>query len=217
MFRPLAAELAPGFEVVGVEYPGHGARFGEAPSTDLVVLAAEIASLLATTPVARFAFYGHSNGALLAFEVARQLHEAGREVPEVLVLGAKRSPTLAPRRPVHRLPDDTFLEVIRGYGGTPAEVFASPELIRLCLPILRADFALGETYRLGACVRLPIDAALLAGTADHLAPEGEVAAWAPLFSCPPSLERVDGGHFFAITHASATAAAIRRACLTLAL
>ena len=200
VFRNWAAELGRGIDVIGVTYPGRGKRFGEALTHDMSTLVD--AMVLAIRPLLDrpFAFYGHSNGALVAYELAKQVSDRLMRRPEFMCLGAKRSPSLPPETPLHRLPDDAFLEIVKSYGGTPEAVLQAPELLDLYLPILKADFALSETYRPRNPGRLPVPCHLIAGTHDTVTRPVDVWAWRPLFSGPVTEHRIPGGHFFLHSH-----------------
>ena len=160
-----------------------------------------------------FAFYGHSNGALVAFELARLLSRCGGRDASALFLAAKRSPLLPAETPVCHLPDAEFVEVLRRYGGTPAGLFACPDLLSVYLPILRADFALGETHALTdrSPVRIPVHA--IAGREDTLATPNDMRAWLPLASGEFVLHQLSGAHFFLATHAVEVGHVIDRALL----
>jgi medium-chain acyl-[acyl-carrier-protein] hydrolase len=94
-----------------------------------------------------FAFFGHSLGALVSFELARQLRRQYGVQPVRLFVSASRAPPLPHRGlPVHTLPEGDFLAELRRLNGTPTEVLEHEELMQIALPVLRADFAVYETY-----------------------------------------------------------------------
>lgn len=200
VFKALATGLGRTIEVVGVDYPGRGTRFGDLPVRDLHRLIDELAVGIRPLLDKSFAFYGHSNGALVAFELAHRLGTVYYRDAEAVFLAAKRSPTLPAERPVHRLPDDAFVDHLRTYDCTPEEILADRELMSVYLPVLRADFALSETYRLSEQARLRIPIHGLAGTDDALASPSDVLAWRSLTTETFTLHRIAGGHFFLNTH-----------------
>jgi medium-chain acyl-[acyl-carrier-protein] hydrolase len=157
-----------------------------------------------------FAFYGHSNGALVAFELARRLTRTLYCCPEALFLGAKRSPQLGGERATHRLPTEDFVEVLRGYGGTPPELFRSEEVLELFLPVIRADFALSETYVLQDQTPLDVPLYAIAGTSDPFASVDDVMAWKEMTRSHFAFHQLNGGHFFLSTHTSAVARILRQ-------
>lgn len=195
-FEPLASHLPPWVEVVGIDYPGRRSRFGEKPLKRLDLLVRDLAIGIRSHLDRPFAFYGHSNGALVAFELARRLPQMYFRAPERLILGAKRSPTLGPEDPMHQLPDDAFVARLRDYQGTPEQVLESAELMDVFLPILRADFALSETYELTDPTPIDVPVHAISGRQDHLATPHMMAAWEPLANTGFELSELDSGHFF---------------------
>src|SRR5207244_548641 len=94
-----------------------------------------------------FALFGHSMGALISFELARQLRRQNDPQPVHLLISSCYAPHIPdPNPPIHALPESEFVEALRHLDGTPQEVLQDPELMQLVLPTLRADFALCETY-----------------------------------------------------------------------
>ncbi|MGB3314222.1 MAG: alpha/beta fold hydrolase [Albidovulum sp.] len=195
-FEPLATHLPPWIEVVGVDYPGRRSRFGEDPLSRLDLLVHDLAVGIRAQLDRPFAFYGHSNGALVAFELARRLPKMYFRSPEKLILGAKRSPTLGAEEPMHLLPKEAFIERLRDYQGTPEQVLANTELMDLFLPILRADFALSETYQLTDPTPVGVPIHAIAGRQDHLATPAMMSAWKSLANKGFELTELDAEHFF---------------------
>lgn len=212
LFRAWVKHLSPCLEVVGVEYPGRGRRFSEPLITDACQLVDRLLAAIRPLLDRPFAFYGHSNGALVAYELARRMSSVLLREPQSLVLAAKRSPLLPPGRAMHQLPDPEFTRVLKHYDGTPASVLELPQLMEVFLPVLRADFALSETYRLESAARLPMPCHLIAGSADRIAPPRDIRAWAPLFAGPVHHHAVAGGHFFLNSHLSDVARIVEAAC-----
>lgn len=211
-FRTWQARLEPSIEVCAIELPGHGRRMGEAPQDQLLPLAGELTQALArelrATP-RPYALFGHSMGALLAFEVARGLARLAIQPPlRLLVSGANTPQRRPPSRLLHRLPDEGLLEELRTYDGTPQELLDDRELMALLLPTLRADFCMVETYHYYPCPQLTMPLTVLAGRDDaHVSTDG-VAAWALETSGSSHCAWHDGGHFFIQTHAAAVLATI---------
>lgn len=195
-FEPLAARLPRQIEVVGVDYPGRRSRFGEEPLAQLDLLVRDLAINIRSMLDRPFAFYGHSNGALVAFELARRLPGMYFRAPEQLILGAKRSPTLGAEDPMHQLPDQQFIARLRDYQGTPEQVLESAELMDVFLPILRADFALSETHELTDPTPVQVPLYAIAGRQDPLATPAMMAAWESLTSKGFELKELEAGHFF---------------------
>jgi medium-chain acyl-[acyl-carrier-protein] hydrolase len=143
-----------------------------------------------------YQFFGHSNGALMAFAVLNSLLKLGAPAPQAIVLSAKAAPTVPPRHePVSALPEPQFLEKLKELDGTPQELLDDLELMRFLSPMIRADFRLGETFAMPAPDPglAAIPALILAGRDDAMPPE-DVFAWRSLF--PHSRQAtLAGGHF----------------------
>jgi medium-chain acyl-[acyl-carrier-protein] hydrolase len=140
-------ELPCDVELCLVQLPGRERRLKERPFTNMSPLIAELSSIFEVYQELPFVFFGHSLGALIGFELSRQLRRQERTGPEYIFISGRRAPHLAETEtPVHALPQTEFLEAIRRYNGTPELVFQEPKLLELFLPILRADFSLLETY-----------------------------------------------------------------------
>src|SRR6185295_7994053 len=94
-------------------------------------------------------FFGHSMGAVLASEVARELARRGAPLPRYLMVSAWRSPHIAdPQSPLRNLSDAEFVEeIMRRYGGIPPEILREKDILALLLPALRADIAALETHQ----------------------------------------------------------------------
>lgn len=144
-----------------------------------------------------FAIFGHSMGALVAFETARRLRRMGAALPDLLILSAHRAPHLPPSHPpLHRLPDADFDARLADYSGTPDEVLRDAEMMDLFRPLLRRDFAACETYRLSEEPPLPIPALCLGGTEDPDIPPEDLSAWSRHFIPAVGLGLLPGGHFY---------------------
>ena len=194
-------------ELVCIDPPGRGARIGEAPVSELPQLVRQLAGELRGWLDRPFGLFGHSNGALVAFELARNLQAAGTP-PELLVAAAKTAPSLI-REPhaLHLLPEDEFIAELREGGTTPDEFFDSPELLELFLPLLRADYALSETYRYRCGELLSADLVLLSGSEDSCMTAADRQAWARECSGNCRWHEVPGDHFF-VDHSPETVLAI---------
>ena len=140
--------------------------------------------------------FGHSMGAFLGFELCRALRRAGHALPCRLVVSGRRPPNHpAPELDLHRLPDDEFVhELTRRYDGIPAVIRGEPELMRIFLPVLKADFAVFETYRYSDEPPLDLPIAIWGGRDDPQT--AQMDGWAGLASGPATRRLFDGGHFY---------------------
>lgn len=189
-------------EVVALKYPGHVFRFGEPLITDCESMVEALMPNVVPCLDKPYAFFGHSIGGLLSYELALALQRGGHSVPTHHFISGK-SPVHLPRRGnvLQNLPKDEFLRELSKLGGTPRELIDMPELLQVFLPILRADFALSENY---SCtwqgMRLMTSVSLLYGHRDEYFSEGDVAAWAELIDGKVDSIGYDGGHFFIQSH-----------------
>jgi medium-chain acyl-[acyl-carrier-protein] hydrolase len=180
-----------------VELPGREHRLSDRAFRHLAPLVAALVHALAPYVHRPFVFYGHSMGALIAFELARLLQATAGVQPSHLFVSACQAPHRPLRRPpIHTLPDAAFIREMRRINGTPAEILDCSELMDLMLPTLRADFTLCETYvyRPGPPLRCPISA--FGGVDDSLVPREDLLAWQEHTQGSFAVRFMAGGHFF---------------------
>jgi medium-chain acyl-[acyl-carrier-protein] hydrolase len=144
-----------------------------------------------------FAFFGHSLGTLVAFEVARRLRELYSVAPVRMIVSAGAAPQVPRRKtPVHNLPEKEFLAELRRLNGTPLEILNHAELMEIMVPLLRADFAVYETYQYTAAPTLNCPIAAFGGLRDERVRPADLAAWSAQTSGSFSLRMFPGDHFF---------------------
>jgi medium-chain acyl-[acyl-carrier-protein] hydrolase len=197
VFREWPTGLPGDIEVCAVELPGRGARFLEAPYLRMEPLLADLQTALDDALDRPFAFFGHSLGALLAFELTRRLRRAGAPLPVQLLVSARRAPQV-PRRDsgMSLLSDEEFVAELRRYGRTPEVVLRDPELMAALLPMVRADFSVLESWRYRDERPLDIPLTVLGGTHDEYATPAELRAWQAQTYRPLAVHMVPGHHFF---------------------
>ncbi|MEU2061640.1 alpha/beta fold hydrolase [Streptomyces sp. NPDC013455] len=182
--------------VHAVQLPGRGPRLHEpVPGSMRELVEAFVAHV--PLPTDRFVFFGHSLGALFAYEVTRALAAAGRPLPDRLVVSGFRAPHLPhPATGIHRLPDDELLDTVaRLHGGLPDEVLASAELRETAAAALRADYRVLETYAWQAGDPLPVPLTVFGGEDDRIAAD-ELEAWSEHTSAGATVRLFPGGHFY---------------------
>jgi medium-chain acyl-[acyl-carrier-protein] hydrolase len=180
-----------------VQLPGRETRLREAPFLDLDTAIAAVTGVLQPLLDRPYALFGHSMGALLAFEVARTLIEKGQRPPAHLFVSGRRAPHITSHgQPPYELPDNEFLDYLRRLNGTPEEVLRHKELMDFYLPIIRADFRLAHNYEYRAAEPLPVPITALGGRDDPAASEDGLRAWQRETARSFDLHILPGDHFY---------------------
>jgi medium-chain acyl-[acyl-carrier-protein] hydrolase len=196
-FRQWPSGLPPAIEQWTVQLPGRAARLSEPPFDKLEPLVDAARFGLLPYFDRPFAFFGHSMGALVAFELAHALRRDGIGGLVHLLVAGRRAPHLADTdEPFYSLPDDEFRKELRQLKGTPPDVLDHPEIMELMMPVLRADFAACETYvyRRRPPLQVPISA--YAGVHDEHVSVPLMEAWHEHTAAGFALRRFPGDHFF---------------------
>jgi pyochelin biosynthetic protein PchC len=206
-FLPLSRALPAGIELAAVQYPGRQDRYRERPLRSIGALADALADVLPNVP--GLVLFGHSMGAIVAFEVVRLIERSSAGCLGLIASGC-RAPMLSQDNGVHRHDDAGLVRETRQLGGTDTRVLEDAEMRARILPALRADYFAIETYRAeqGAVVRCPIGA--LAGEADPRVSIAAARAWRSATTGTFSFDVFPGGHFFPDT----SAYAVRETLLT---
>jgi surfactin synthase thioesterase subunit len=198
-YRDWSQHLPGWLEVVAVQLPGRENRLAEPAVISPEATAAAVAADLSERPDRSVVLFGHSMGALLAFEVARLLARDDRTAPAWLFVSGSDHPTAAPRTGplLAALPDPELLAWAVALGGMPAWVAAEPQMRELALPVLRADCGWLENhvYRPAPPLACPITA--LAGEADPHVGAAGLEAWRAETTAAFRVRRHRGGHFYA--------------------
>jgi medium-chain acyl-[acyl-carrier-protein] hydrolase len=197
-YRAWQPHLPSEIDLCAIQLPGRERRHREQPSTSLTPLVSTLATALWPHLGQPYALFGHSMGALLAFELARELRRRGAPAPLRLFVSALKAPQdLAARsRHRHRLDDEALLDDVRRFGGTPASILQDDEVMRMVLPIVRADFAMLETHRHYDEPPLPTPIAAFAGRDDPEATPVAMDGWRAQTAGAFRLDALPGDHFF---------------------
>jgi medium-chain acyl-[acyl-carrier-protein] hydrolase len=184
-------------EICALDYPGHGSRIGEPLLDNIEQMAQSIADRLATDRSVPYALLGHSMGSLVAFETCRARAARAAAMPSLLIACGHRAPHV-PRSsaPMHDAAHEVFVAHLRELGATPQEVFNTPELLDMMLPILRTDFRACETYSPRGRPRLPVPIAVYGGLGDEDTSRDTLLAWQAETAGPCVVRMFPGGHFF---------------------
>jgi medium-chain acyl-[acyl-carrier-protein] hydrolase len=184
-------------ELCPIQMPGRENRIKDTLFTRLPPLVRAIAQSLYPHLDKPFAFFGHSLGAKLAFELTRLLRrEQGPEPLHLFVSGhgAPHRPDI--ELPIHTLPDAEFIREVQRYEGMPQEVLESKELMRYIIPILRADFSVSESYVYTEEPPLRSSITAYGGLRDDKVPRADIEAWREQTTANFELLMFPGGHFF---------------------
>lgn len=198
VYRPWLTALPGHIEARFLQLPGREGRWRESALTSIPEIADRVSRALVPHLDAPFAFYGHSLGALVSFEVTRRLRAAGGPMPRHLFLGAHRGAQLPnPHPPIRHLGDEAFVaETRKRYDGIPQAVLDNPELLELMLPCLRADFTAFETYEYRAEAPLDVPISAFGGDLDGYVRTHEVAGWREQTTGRFRMRVIPGNHFF---------------------
>lgn len=197
IFRDWGDFLPPQVRVVPIELPGRGARLNEPPFVRLPALIEALAEAMRPALDAPFALFGHSMGAVIAFELARRLRSQHRVEPQKLFVAGRRSPQLPRTEPItYNLPDDAFIKELHRLAGTPREVLEHTELMQLFIPLLRADFEFIETYEYGAGEPLGCPITVYGGLQDDEVEREWLLPWKVHTTSRFEIRMLPGDHFF---------------------
>lgn len=198
LFRLWHTGLPACVEVCGVQLPGREARWREEVVTDAGALLDLLVPVIAPLFDVPFALFGHSMGALLAFELTRELRRRRMPAPVHLFASGRRAPQTPDRgSDIHQLSDAEFLDAIRHrYDGIPQIILEEPELLRVYLRALRADFALIETHRYRAEPPLGCPVSVVNSLDDPSVTLDELLAWRVQTENFFRLELLPGDHFY---------------------
>ncbi|MDB9371991.1 thioesterase II family protein [Nodularia sphaerocarpa] len=201
IFREWYKQLNSEIEICAVQLPGRENRLIEAPFNHLQPLINALSQEILPNLNQPFAFFGHSMGGLICFELARYLQQKHDLKPLHLFISGARAPHIPERKPpIHSLPQPEFIQELRRLNGTPAAVLENRELMEFLSPTLRADFAILETYIYTESAPLSCGITALGGLEDTEVTPEELAAWKQHTSGNFSMEMLPGNHFFLHSH-----------------
>ena len=197
VYRAWPSQMPSDVEVCMARLPGREERLREAPLASVTPLVEAIGAEIQPLLDRPFAFFGHSMGALISFELARFLRREHRLDPAHLFVSGRRAPQLpTEENPTYNLPEAEFIQSVRDLNGTPAEVLANPELMQLLTPLLRADFAVCQTYSYKPEPPLNCGSTVYGGLQDTGVPRESLTGWQDQTSDACLVRMLPGDHFF---------------------
>ncbi|MFC4536717.1 thioesterase II family protein [Sphaerisporangium dianthi] len=210
-YRGWAAAAPWDVEFVAVQYPGHEDLLGTGPAGSMRELAAGVAAAVEPLADVPYLLFGHSMGAVVAYEAARRLARRSRG-PHRLVVSGRPAPHRSRPGTVHLSGDDELAAHLARLGGTRDTVLDHPELRAFLLPIVRHDYRLTETYRPLPGPALTAPVTVLYGVDDPEVTREEAEAWGASTTGPCEVLAFPGGHFYIAPDGEpVTAAVVERA------
>ncbi|HTJ38479.1 MAG TPA: alpha/beta fold hydrolase [Dactylosporangium sp.] len=209
-YRPMSAALSPAVDVLALQYPGRQDRRHTPGIEHLPDLADAVFEALLPWTDRPFAFFGHSMGAIVAFEVALRLRSAARNGPVRLFASGRRAPSRWREGRVHLLDDAGIIAELRGLSGSDPRILGDEELLPMILPALRADYRAIERYTCEPAARVACPVTVLTGNADPQVDMDDACAWERHTDGGLTLRVFTGGHFFLTDHAAELLRLIRQ-------
>lgn len=206
-FRGLALALAPRVETLAVQYPGRQERRREAPLESVSALADSAFEALRDVADEPFAFFGHSLGAVVAFETALRF-EGRPGGPVRLFASAGCAPSVTRRPRLHLGDDDTLVAELSKLGGTDPAALALPQARAQFLPALRADYRAVGMYTAVPGARLTCPITVFLGDGDPIVSARDAVAWDDHTTKGTDTRTFEGGHFYLDDKAGEVAAEI---------
>lgn len=200
-FRTWSTGMSDNIGLAAVRLPGRGSRINEPPYRDWEMLLTDTYAALSSYLCEPHAFYGHSFGGRLAYELA---HLAAAKYPghtRHLFVSGCRSPNQPQARPyLHQLPEPEFRAALHDMGGTPAELLNDERLMKLLIPTVRSDIRLAELWDDRHGTPLDVLLTVLYGRNDRVVGRDSMCDWSAFSRRKCELIEMPGGHFFLNTH-----------------
>jgi surfactin synthase thioesterase subunit len=194
-YFPVSARLHGQVDVLAIQYPGRQDRRAEPSVESIPALAEQVFQALRPEVGLPLTFFGHSMGALVAYEVARRFERSGLEIDHLFVSG-RRGPAVRRREGVHLLDDAGIVAEVRSLSGTDEGILADEELLQMVLPALRSDYRAVETYQGDPDAVLQCPITVLTGDSDPRTTVDEAREWSGHTAAAFDLRVFQGGHFY---------------------
>jgi medium-chain acyl-[acyl-carrier-protein] hydrolase len=197
IYREWEQKTPSDIELCAVQLPGREGRLAEPRPASMEALVCTTAQALEPYLDLPFAVFGHSLGAAVAFEVARQLHQRRGVTPRHVFVSGRSGPHQRPwAADLHALPDVELIRRVQTLQGIPEEVMARPDVMATLMPLLRDDLRLAETYRASPGPTLECPVTAFGGVQDPLATEAGLDSWRTTTLGPFTIRLFPGGHFY---------------------
>ncbi|MFE6746136.1 thioesterase II family protein [Kitasatospora purpeofusca] len=199
-FREWEKLAIPDLTLLPVQLPGREERFLDDPFTGVADAVAELTPRILADAGDRadLALFGHSLGAVLAYEIARELERIGHPGLRHLFVSGSPGPHDGRTERATGLADEEFIAGVQRFAGYRHAAFDDPELVEVLLPILRADVELHENYRPTGTEPLSVPVTALRGERDELVSRAQAEQWAGTTNGPFSYRELPGGHMYLV-------------------
>jgi len=181
-------------ELVAVQLPSRAERMMEDPFTDMKNLTDELYQQMRSELNVPFAFFGHSMGGSIAYDLGKKIEQFSAYAPEFIVISATRVPHIQNQNSRHLLDDTSFIELLRKNKASPQAVLDSQELMEMILPTIRADYKLVETYKTPRTSNLKSPVVIFNDEEDIK--KEDALSWQDYIKSEVSYVEFSGGHFF---------------------
>jgi medium-chain acyl-[acyl-carrier-protein] hydrolase len=197
-YHQWAKHLPADIELISIQYPGRGRLMDMEPLTSIDELVAEAYETVLTISDKPFYFFGHSLGALVAFETVRKLRRFEKTLPKALFVSSHKAPQTRSLSDydLHTLPDERLLAGLMRYGGMPAEILQSPDMLAYVMPLIRADMTALETWCYQPEPALNIPITVLGGDKDKTVHSTQLQCWRDLTNSDFQCHIMPGNHFY---------------------
>ncbi len=213
-YFPMAKAFPSSVEILAVQYPGRQDRRAEPLVDDIDRLADALFDVLRPLTDKPLALFGHSMGAVVAFEIAQRLENLAETVPVALFASGRRAPSTHRDERVHTLDDRGLIADLRTLNGTDSALLGDDDLLELILPSVRNDYRAVETYRWRPAPKLNCPITVFTGDGDPRVSADEARAWEQHTTGEFALHTYHGGHFFLTEHQEDINAAVVDRILT---
>lgn len=195
-FYNWAKELHPSIEPISIQLPRRSSHLENPLLTRMEPVISYLCEAILNYCDKPYYFFGHSLGALIAFELAHALQKNNKPLPYCLFTSGKTPPHLQIQKLTYHLSDKDFIDLVKEYNGIPTEIINDNSLMALFLPILRADFELLETYVYQDRSPLLCDLIALGGIDDPIVKPNIIKEWQKYTSGTFNYHLLPGDHFF---------------------
>jgi medium-chain acyl-[acyl-carrier-protein] hydrolase len=197
IYQGWAENLPAEIDVCPVHLPGRGVRVNEQAYTNVSDLVRDLTPAILPLLDKPYAFFGHSMGGLISFELARELRRQKAPDPAHIFVSGRKAPHICqPEHLIHDLPEDEFVETLLRLNGTPTDILENKELMCIMIPLLRADFELCERYQYVNEAPLESPITVFGGIQDFEVDLTHLQAWSKQTSGSFVRRLIPGNHFF---------------------